>query len=130
MFNTGIHREQIIYNKINKNMYFGETEKYVYNPVPVRTKYKNFESYNSDLCRLESVKGIINSYGYDKKPEKILHPEFKEIIKDIEKKLTENQISKGGYTPVNKINNKYYKKYIKYKKKYLKNKKIKNKFIF
>lgn len=122
MFNTGIHREQIIYNKINKNMYFGETKKYVYNPVPVRTKYKNFERYNSDLCRLESVKGIINSYGYDKTTEN-LHPEFKEIIKDIKKELTENQISKGGYIPVNKINNKYYKKYIKYKKKYLKNKK-------
>lgn len=31
-----------------------------YNPVPIRTKYENFERLNGDICRLESVKGIIN----------------------------------------------------------------------
>ena len=37
----------------------------IYNPDKIRTKYENFEVLNTDVCRLESIKGVVNSVKLD-----------------------------------------------------------------
>jgi hypothetical protein len=68
MYNTQIFLEKIIYNNINNNttQVSLNTEPYGIPPL-VRSKYKNFEALNMDICRTESIKGIINYMLWDLK---------------------------------------------------------------
>lgn len=74
IFNTQVFEEMIVnydyFNKSNLNSF--NTEKYI--PPKVRSQYKNFEILNMDICRTESVKGVINYPLWDIKNERSMIP--------------------------------------------------------
>ena len=100
-------------------------DKYI--PIPIRTNYENFELLNTDICRVESIKGIINYPVIDinladkliptktyiseifdtnkTKPEDI-------VASDVKFYFDTNSKLNGG------LNNPFYRKYLKYKLKY------------
>jgi len=134
MKNTHVFREVIDYDK---SIFIEE-----YNPILVRTSYENFEELNVDVCRVETIKGILN-YNLQEPTETYLGSFAKTLKNSIipstisidknsydtkfynEKRYLninpEQQIITGGNR-----NDLYRKKYLKYKSKYLSLKKITN----
>ncbi|XWV26630.1 hypothetical protein QJ857_gp0431 [Tupanvirus soda lake] len=121
MKNTNVFRETINYDK--------STFKAVYDPQLIRTSYENFEFLNIDVCRTQSIKGIINFNL--REPSKSFGKTLKGyVISDImplSKMSYDVQFYDDDVYKNNKIpniivggnnNDPYYKKYLKYKSKY------------
>uniref|UniRef100_A0A6G6ADL7 Histidine phosphatase domain-containing protein n=1 Tax=Borely moumouvirus TaxID=2712067 RepID=A0A6G6ADL7_9VIRU len=98
-----------------------------YIPPKIRTMYGNFERLNSDICRLESLKGILNyplySKSWESKIKPILSPsdappaayatnDVKFYFNDVDKYHNISDSSVSGGSGIN-----YYYKYQKYKTK-------------
>jgi hypothetical protein len=73
-------------------------------PVKIRDSYFNFEEYNPNVCRKQSVKGVINYKFAEIKPSNLEPYPVKEMDKDVRFAYEEDR---------------YKIKYLKYKKKYL-----------
>ncbi|AGF85013.1 hypothetical protein QJ854_gp769 [Moumouvirus goulette] len=125
--NTQIIREIITYDNGNLKPYSVDFSFYI--PPKIRTTYGNFENLNYDICRLESLKGILNyplySKSWDSKIKPVLSPsdalpvvyatsDVKFYFNDVDKyhNINNNSISGGLVSEPN-----YYYKYQKYKTK-------------
>jgi broad specificity phosphatase PhoE len=74
---------------INITMQYNNiTSKIVYNPTKIRSKYNNFEKFNTDVCKLESIKGVTNLVLKNKR--KIKH---NNSFKDLEFMLNDKKIN-------------------------------------
>jgi hypothetical protein len=123
MLNTGVFQEIINYD----NSTFNE----VYEPSKIRWQYENFEDLNIDICRTESVKGIINFNL--KEPAETYIGSFARNLKGYlaRETIPQERLSYdvAFYDQNNYINKSlpteliggtdYYLKYLKYKSKYL-----------
>lgn len=113
-----------------------------YIPLAIRTNYENFELFNTDICRIESIKGILNYslvdnnlshklvptklsvsefFGVDKKtqPENVVADDVKFFFDDkIKPPQIYDKLPLNSNTNSNKLIGGYHRKYLKYKLKY------------
>ena len=59
MMNTFVVSDIITLGKIS-NKIINHAFEIIHDPIKIRSSYNNFEKYNTNVCKLESVKGIIN----------------------------------------------------------------------
>jgi len=119
MMNTFIVSDNITFGKIS-NRIINHDFKIIHEPIKIRSSYNNFEKYNINVCKFESVKGIINYPLVDptsKLSREKNHPtpdsEFF-YCEQLEGQYHDNlPLQIGGYK----------QKYLKYKQKYLNQKK-------
>jgi len=131
MKNTQVFREIINYDQ---SAFTDE-----YDPTFVRTSFENFEALNIDVCRIESIKGIIN-YNLQEPTKSYLGAITKTLKSYVvtptisEKKMSfdvkfydqnrYDNINVDQFGAGNNITGSYHKKYLKYRSKYLSLKKI------
>lgn len=121
MMNTEVFEETINYDKC--------TFKEMYHPKPIRTTYQNFEDLNVDVCRTQSIKGIINYNLYE--PETYIGSvasNVKKLVSQHETPKNQRSFDVKFYDDARYKNIKiddevkggnFYYKYQKYKSKYL-----------
>ncbi|XWV25672.1 hypothetical protein QJ856_gp0081 [Tupanvirus deep ocean] len=125
MKNTNVFRETILYDK--------SIFKMVYDPQLIRTSYENFEFLNVDVCRTQSIKGILNfnlrepsksqTTSIGKTLKGYVIPDTIPLSKmSYDVQFFDDQMYKDQQIPSIMIggNDPYYKKYLKYKAKYYK----------
>ena len=114
MMNTFVVSDIITLGKIS-NKIINHAFEIIHDPIKIRSSYHNFEKYNTNVCKLQSIKGIINYPLVDPTSEIIRkYPP----TRDSEFYYSEQEdgqyhdnlpLQIGGYK----------KKYLKYKQKYL-----------
>ncbi len=115
MMNTSIISDVITLRKIS-NRIINHNFEIIHEPVKIRSSYHNFEKYNTNVCKMESIKGIINNPLGD--PPRELSRKKNPLTPDSYFFYEEEEI--GLYDvdlPLQFAG--YKKKYLKYKQKYL-----------
>ena len=120
MMNTFVVSDIITLGRIS-NKIINHAFQIIHDPIKIRSTYHNFEKYNTNVCKLQSIKGIIN-YPLGDPPRELSRVKYPPTP-DSEFYYSEQEegqfhddlpLQIGGYK----------KKYLKYKQKYLNLKKI------
>jgi hypothetical protein len=114
MMNTAVISDNITLLK-QSHIILSHDFNIIHTPIQIRPTYFNFEKYNPSVCRLQSIKGIIN------------YPLDTTRGRDIQRKYPPDKDSEFYYTDVAHYTNdlplviteSYDRKYLKYKQKYL-----------
>ena len=140
LMNTSIYAEELYTNNEFNKFDFKDVNMTKHVPVKLRTQFKNFSSLNMDICRTQSVKGVINhnlfpegatyassAWEYVPYVNTVLNADVKFIEGKIKDYLSDQQtdlqlapVTGGTRYNINRSQSKYYSKYIKYKLKYIK----------
>jgi hypothetical protein len=116
MMNTAVISDTIEITQYSHNSHVivGHRFSIIHTPEKIRSTYYNFEKYHPSVCRLQSIKGIIN-YPLD-------HTQDRDIQKD----YPPDKNSEFFYPDIARYTNDlplvidgYQRKYLKYKQKYL-----------
>lgn len=111
MMNTTIISNTITFGQLHRII--DHDFEIIHRPTKIRSSYYNFEHYNTNVCKLQSIKGIINyPLGEpltDLDRIKYVPTQDVEFFYGNEKKYNNLPLQIGGYK----------QKYLKYKKKYL-----------